>query len=116
MSDWQDVQQKPNTKLQNWLKTKEAKTRGLSELSKTQQNRLAKLNALIDKHRLRKNLQNRRLANWLTDAEYRGFLGDWESHLQIREDLKDKLDELKRYQDKLTKAICNYSIAEGYSL
>ena len=55
MSDWQDVQQKPNTKLQNWLKTKEAKTRELSELSKTQQNRSAKLNALIDKHRLRKN-------------------------------------------------------------
>jgi len=73
MSDQQVVQQKSNTKLQNWLKT--------------EKNRLAKLNALIDELRLRKNEQNRRLANWLTDAEYRGFLGDWESDLRFCENL-----------------------------
>ena len=56
MSDWQDMQQKPNTQLQNWIKTKQAKTRELNELFKTEQNRLAKLNALIDKLRLRKNV------------------------------------------------------------
>ena len=43
MSEWQDMQQKPNTKLRNLLKRKIAKTRKLSELSKTEQNRLAKL-------------------------------------------------------------------------
>ena len=26
-----------------------------------------------------KNVQNRRLATWLTEAEYEGFEGDWES-------------------------------------
>ena len=34
---------------------KKAKTRKLSELAKTEQNRLAKLNELIDELRLRKN-------------------------------------------------------------
>jgi len=48
MSEWQDMQQKPNTKLQDLLKTKQAKTRKLSELPKTEQNRLARLNALLD--------------------------------------------------------------------
>ena len=42
------MQQKPNIKLQNLLKTKKANTRKLSELSKTEQNRLARLNALLD--------------------------------------------------------------------
>ena len=62
-----------------------------------------------------KNEQNRRLATWLTEAEYEGFESDWESQLQIREELNDKPDELKRYEDKLKKAIFNYSRAEGYS-
>ena len=38
-----------------------------------------------------------------------------ESQQQIREELNDKPDELKRYEDKLKKAIFNYSRAEGYS-
>ena len=70
-SEWQGMQTKPNTKLRDLLKSNKAKTRKLSELSKTEQNRLAKLNGM--------------------------------------------LDELKRYEDKLKKAIFNYSRTEGYS-
>ena len=113
MSEWQDMQQKPNTKLQDLLKNKEAKTRELSELSKTEQNRLAKLNGMLDELRGGENVQNRRLDTWLTDAEFEGFESDWESQLQIREDLRDKPDDLKRYEDKLKKAIFNYSRAEA---
>ena len=69
MSEWQDMQQKPNTKLRDLLKTNPAKTRKLSELSKTKQNRLAKLNAMLDELRCGENVQNRRLATWLTEAE-----------------------------------------------
>ena len=79
------MQKKPNTKLQDLLKIKSAKTRKLSELSKTEQNRLAKLNAMLHELRRGENVQNRRLATWLTEAEYEGFLSDWESQLQIRE-------------------------------
>ena len=42
MSEWQDIQQKLNTKLRDLLKNNKAKTRKLSELSKTEQNRLTK--------------------------------------------------------------------------
>ena len=62
-----------------------------------------------------KNVQNRRLGTWLTEAEYEGFKSDVESQQQIREELNDKPDELKRYEGKLKKAIFNYSRAEGYS-
>ena len=60
-------------------------------------------------------MQNRRLATWLTEVEYESFESDWESQQQIREELKDKPDQLKRYEDKLKKAILHYSRAEGYS-
>ena len=109
------LQQKPNTKLRDLLKNKKAKTRKLSELSKTEQNRLAKLNGMLDELRRGENGQNCRLGTWLTEAEYEGFKSDVESQQQIREELNDKPDELKRYEDKLKKAIFNYSRAEGYS-
>ena len=48
VSEWQDMQQKPNTKLRDLLKNKKAKTRKLSELSKIEQKRLAKLNTTLD--------------------------------------------------------------------
>jgi len=73
------MKHKPNTKLQDLLKTNPAKTRKLSELSKTEQNRLAKLNGMLDELRRGENVQNRRLATWLTEAEYEGFKSDWES-------------------------------------
>ena len=60
----------PNTKVQDLLKNKVAKTRTLSELSKIEQNSLAKLNAMLNELRRGVNVQNRRLATWLTEAEY----------------------------------------------
>ena len=59
MSEWQDMQQKPNTKLRDLLKSKKAETRKQSELSKTEQNRLEKLIGMLDELRRGKNVQNR---------------------------------------------------------
>ena len=101
--------------MRDLLKSNKAKTRKLSELSKTEQNRLAKLNGMLDELRRGENVQNRRLGTWLTEEEYESFERDVESQQQIREELNDKPDELKRYEDKLKKAIFNYSRAEGYS-
>ena len=109
------MKQKPNAKLRDLLKNKKAKTRKLSELSKAEQNRLAKLNAMLDELRRGENVQNRRLGTWLTEEEYESFESDVESQQQTRGELNDKPDELKRYEDKLKKAIFNYSRAEGYS-
>jgi hypothetical protein len=91
--------------LRNLLKSKKSKTRKLSELSKTEQNRLAKLNLMLDELKRGKNVQNRGLATWLTEEEYESFESDWESQQQIREELQDKLSELQRYEDKLKEAI-----------
>ena len=76
---------------------------------------MAKLNAMLDELRRGKNVQNCRLATWLTEEKYESFENDWGSQLQIRGELKDKPDELKRYEGKLKKTIFNYSRAEGYS-
>ena len=62
---------------------------------------------MLDELRRRENVQNRRLITWKTEAKYEEFESDWESHLQIREELNDKPDELKCYEDKLRKAILN---------
>ena len=67
------MKQKPTTKFRDLLKSKKAKTRKLIEFSNTEQNRLAKLNLMIDELRRGENVQNRRLANWLTEVEYEGF-------------------------------------------
>ena len=50
------MQHTPNAKLQDLLKTKQSKTRTLSKLSETEQNRLAKLNAMLDELRRGKNV------------------------------------------------------------
>jgi len=53
------MKQKPSTKLRDLLRNKKAKPRKLSELSKTEQNRLAKLNGMLDELRRGENVQNR---------------------------------------------------------
>ena len=50
------MKQKPNTKLRDLLKNKKAKSRNLSELSKTEQNSLAKLNGTLDELRRGENV------------------------------------------------------------
>ena len=49
------MQKNPDTKLRDLLRNKKAKTRKLSELSKIEQNRLAKLNAMLDEFRRAEN-------------------------------------------------------------
>ena len=42
-------------------------------------------------------MKNRWSATWLTEDEYESYESDSESQQQIREELNDKPDELKRY-------------------
>ena len=53
--------------MRDLLKSKKAETRKLSELPKTEQNRLTKLNLMPDELIRGKNVKNRRLATWLTE-------------------------------------------------
>ena len=108
------MQHKPNTKLRDFLKSKIAKTRELSELSKAEQNRLAKLNGILDKLIRGENVQNRQLQTWLSDDEYEQIASEWDTQKLFREELKDKPDELKRYEDKLKEAIMMRNRSDAY--
>ena len=56
MSECQGMRKLPNTELQDLPKSKKAKTHKPSELSKTEQNRLAKLNGMLDELRRGENV------------------------------------------------------------
>ena len=51
MNEWQGMRKLQDTKLLDLLKSKKAKTRKPIELSKTEQNRLEKLNGMLDELR-----------------------------------------------------------------
>ena len=108
------MQKQPDTGMRDLLKRKKAKPRKLSELSKTEKNRLAKINSMLDELRRGENGQNIRLVIWLTEEEYESFESDWESYQNIREELKDKPDELRRYKNKLHQATFNDNKAERF--
>jgi hypothetical protein len=100
--------------LQTLLQCNKTKTRKLSELSKTEQNRLAKLYAMLETLRSGKNVQNHQLATWLTEEEYEQFQSEWKSQKQIRDELKEKPEKLKRYENKLHQATFNDNKAERF--
>jgi tetratricopeptide (TPR) repeat protein len=76
---------------------------------------LAKLETIADKLKRGENVQNRQLHTWLSDDEYAQIEAEWQEQLELREELKDKPSELKRYEEKLREATFNYNRAEGYS-
>jgi hypothetical protein len=90
------MKQKPNTKLRDLLKSKKAKTRKLSELSKIEQNRLVKLNGMLDELVRGKNVQNRQLQTWLTEDEYAQIAAEWDTQKHFIEELREKPNELTR--------------------
>ena len=61
------------------------------------------------------NLQNLQLQTWLSEDEYAHVDIEWLEQLEIREELKDKPDDLKRYEEKLKQATFYYNRAEGYN-
>ena len=77
--------------------------------------RLAKLESMADKLKRGENVQNRQLQTWLSDEEYEQLEYEWQEQLELRSELKDKPNELKRYEEKLREATFNYNRAEGYS-
>ena len=67
--------------------------------------RLDKLETIADKLKRGENVQNRQLQTWLSDEEYAQLEIEWEEQLELREELKDKPNELKRYNEKLKKVM-----------
>ena len=74
------------------------------ELTKEEQ-KIDKLNGLLDKLKRGENVQNRHLQTWVTEDECSKIATEWDTKKQFREELKDKPSELKHYEDKLKEAI-----------
>ena len=77
--------------------------------------RLRKLEAIAEKLKRGENVQNRQLQTWSSEDEYAQLELEWQEQLELREELKDKPSDLKRYEEKLREATFNYNRAEGYS-
>ena len=61
-------------------------------------------------------MQNRQLKTWLSEGEYAQVDIEWQEQLEIREELKDKPSELKRYEEKLKEAIMMRNRSDAYHL
>lgn len=115
MSEWYDSQGKQVADINWWLQERlESDNPRREFLTNDEAKRLGKLEAIADKLRRGENVQNRQLRKWLIDDEYSEFEEQWQQQLEFRSDLKDKPDELSRYECKLKQAIFNYNRAEGY--
>ncbi|MDB9806741.1 hypothetical protein OAC03_02670 [Amylibacter sp.] len=83
-------------------------------LTAEEQKRLSKLEGIVDTLRRNENVQNRQLQTWLSQDEYAQVDIEWQGQLELREELKDKPDELKRYEDKLKEAIMMRNRSHAY--
>jgi len=83
------------------------------KLAKDETIKLAKLEGIAEKLKRGENVQNRQLQTWLSADEYEQVDIEWQEQLQLREELKYKPDDLKRYEEKLKQATSYYNRAEG---
>ena len=59
-------------------------------------------------------MQNRQLQTWLSDDEYEQIASEWDTQKLFREELKDKPEELKRYDNKLKEAVMMRNRSDAY--
>ena len=115
MSEWYDNQKQSISNIRQLLQERLDKTNPRRTLTADEQRRLSKLEAVAEKLRRGENVQNRQMQTWLSGDEYTQIEADWQEQLELREELKDKPSELKRYEEKLKQATFEYNRAEGYS-
>ena len=115
MSEWFDSQNQSSSNFFKLLQEHTEKKNPRRNLSTGETKRLAKLEALADKLKRGENVQNRQLQTWLSEDEYAQFEAEWQEQLELREELKDKPSDLKRYEEKFREATFNINRVEGYS-
>ena len=105
MSEWCDNQKQPSSNFLKLLQERLDKANPRHKLTAEEAKRLAKLEGMVERLTRGENVQNRQLQTWLSDDEYEQIAAEWDTQKLFREELKDKPDELKRYEDKLKEAI-----------
>jgi len=104
MSEWFDNQKKPNSNFRELLQERIEKANPRRNLTAVEAKRLNKLKGIADKLKRGYNVQNRQLQTWLSEDEYSQIESDWQEQLELREELKEKPSDLKRYEEKIQKA------------
>ncbi len=123
MSEWYAKQKKQSNNFRKLLQERIEKANPRRELTAEETKRLNKLEGIADMLKRGENVQNRQLQTWLGEEEYEQLEYEWQEQLEyewqeqleLREELKDKPTDLKRYEEKLKQATFNYNRAEGYS-
>jgi hypothetical protein len=115
MGEWLENQKNQSSDFRKLLQKRIEKSNPRRKLNAEEVKRLIKLQAIADKLKRGENVQNRQLQTWLCEDEYAQIEAEWQEQLVLREELKDKPSDLKRYEEKLRKATFNYNRAEGYS-
>lgn len=102
MSAWYHSQKKPKGDFRRMLQERIEKANPRrTELTNDEKRRLRKLDDIAIRLKSIENVQNRQLQTWLTEDEYAQIEAEWQEQLELREELKDKPSELKRYEEKL---------------
>ena len=115
MGEWLNNQKKSSGNFPKLLQEQIGKANPRRSLTAEETKRLHKLEAIADKLKRGENVQNRQLQTWLSEEEYEQLEYEWQEQLELRSEIKDKPNELKRYEEKLKQATFNYNRAEGYS-
>ena len=98
MTESQDMQKKPIVDFRKLLQERLDKTNPLRKLAKDETTKLAKLEGIVKKLKRREKVQNSQLQTWLSEDEYSQVDIEWQEQLELQEELKDKPDDLKRYE------------------
>jgi len=115
MSEWLNNQKEQNSNFRKLLQERIEKVNPRRKLTAEETKCLNKLECIADKLKRGENVQNRQLQTWLSEDEYEQLEYEWKEQLELRNELKDKPSDLKRYEEKLKQATFNYNRAEGYS-
>ena len=114
MSEWYNGQKKPSGNFRKLLQERIDKSNPRRTLTAEEQRRLSKLESIATRLKRGENVQNRQLQTWLSDDEYEQIAAEWDTQKLFREELKDKPDELKRYEDNLKRAIMMRNRSDAY--
>lgn len=104
MGEWLDNQKKSCFNFRKLLQERIENANPRRKFITEETKRLRKLEGIADKLKRGGNVQNRQLQTWLNDDEYAQLDAEWQEQLELRNELKDKPGDLKRYEEKLTEA------------
>lgn len=115
MNELGNDQAEPSSNFSQFLQERIESKNPRRKLTTEEAKRLKKLGGIASKLKRGEHVQNRQLKTWLSEEEYAQLDYEWQEQLELREELKDKPSDLKRYEEKLKQATFNYNRAEGYS-